>query len=96
MKSGKASGKFCPCGVYNKGYPVTCRACGRRFDLEGQQAIDALLDVDAIDPPYRPKCDECKYDGGAYLLGPVAPKHALDHTKETGHGVTVYRGKAAE
>ena len=31
MKSGKASGKFCPCGVYNKGYPVTCRKCGQRF-----------------------------------------------------------------
>ena len=31
MKTGKASGKFCPCGVYNKGYPVKCRHCGRRF-----------------------------------------------------------------
>ncbi|KKL77325.1 hypothetical protein LCGC14_2036050 [marine sediment metagenome] len=29
--SGKASGKFCPCGVYNKGYPVKCRSCGQRF-----------------------------------------------------------------
>jgi hypothetical protein len=99
MKSGKASGKFCPCGVYNKGYPVKCRRCGRRFaprDLEGQQAIDALLDADAMDPPYRPRCDECEYDGGAYLLGPVALKHALEHTKETGHKVAVYQGRAAE
>ncbi|KKN21857.1 hypothetical protein LCGC14_0920860 [marine sediment metagenome] len=31
MKSGKASGKFCPCGGYCKGYPVKCRHCGRRF-----------------------------------------------------------------
>ena len=32
MKSGKASGKFCPfCEKYCKGYPVKCRHCGRRF-----------------------------------------------------------------
>ena len=31
MKSGKASGKFCPCGKYCKGYPVKCRHCGQRF-----------------------------------------------------------------
>lgn len=65
-------------------------------ELEGQHAIDALLDVGALDPPYRPKCDECKYDGGAYLLGPVALKQALEHTKATGHKVVVYRGEAAE
>jgi hypothetical protein len=32
MKSGKASGVRCPaCNGYCKGYPVTCRHCGRRF-----------------------------------------------------------------
>lgn len=65
-------------------------------DLEGQQAIDALLDPYSWCGPYRPRCDECEYDGGAYLLGPVALKQALEHTKTTGHKVAVYRGGAAE
>jgi len=65
-------------------------------DLEGQQAVDALLNGGLWNGPYRPKCDECKYVGRVYLLGPVALKHALEHTKETGHKVAIYQGEAAE
>lgn len=69
-----------------------------RQAMTESEALAALFDPELWNGPYRPKCDECEYgdSGGAYLLGPVALKAALEHTKATGHKVVIYQGEAAE
>lgn len=51
-----------------------------------------MLDAGAWDGGYEARCKGCAWKSGVFLLGPVALRHALEHTEATHHDVAVFQG----